>query len=202
MAEWQIEAVGDAERSCRAAASYDYRGVLTRLSSDHGFVDRFCALLASLPFDAYLWETPPVDRDRLSRRFEFTVIDCPALDRPADARPFRDRFAEVGETVVTQFENLGGDAQLVVPVPRRDRASADCSHLAAFSRTAPASLQRGFWQAVARATRERVSSRPVWLSTSGLGVAWLHVRLDDRPKYYAHTPYRVPPGMPTQEPTG
>jgi hypothetical protein len=35
----------------------------------------------------------------------------------------------------------------------------------------------------------RVSTTPVWLSTAGAGVAWLHVRLDDRPKYYSHRPY-------------
>jgi len=28
------------------------------------------------------------------------------------------------------------------------------------------------------------------LSTAGMGVYWLHVRLDTRPKYYQHTPYR------------
>jgi len=37
----------------------------------------------------------------------------------------------------------------------------------------------------------RLSSRPVWLSTAGGGVSWLHVRLDDRPKYYHHAAYRV-----------
>lgn len=34
---------------------------------------------------------------------------------------------------------------------------------------------------------------PVWISTSGLGVPWLHVRIDDRPKYYQHAPYRTWP---------
>jgi hypothetical protein len=36
----------------------------------------------------------------------------------------------------------------------------------------------------------RLSARPVWLSTAGAGVAWLHVRLDDRPKYYGFDEYR------------
>ena len=36
----------------------------------------------------------------------------------------------------------------------------------------------------------RVGARPVWLSTAGAGVSWLHVRLDDRPKYYGCGPYR------------
>ena len=32
--------------------------------------------------------------------------------------------------------------------------------------------------------------RPRGIMTAGAGVAWLHVRLDDQPKYYSHTPYR------------
>ena len=37
---------------------------------------------------------------------------------------------------------------------------------------------------------QTVNDKPTWLSTAGMGVAWLHVRLDQRPKYYAHRPYR------------
>ena len=36
----------------------------------------------------------------------------------------------------------------------------------------------------------RLGTAPVWLSTAGAGVSWLHVRLGDRPKYYGHAPYR------------
>jgi hypothetical protein len=28
-----------------------------------------------------------------------------------------------------------------------------------------------------------------WLSTSGLGISYLHVRIDKRPKYYSHQEY-------------
>ena len=38
--------------------------------------------------------------------------------------------------------------------------------------------------------QRRLSAKPVWLSTAGAGVSWLHVRLDDRPKYYGYAPYR------------
>ena len=30
---------------------------------------------------------------------------------------------------------------------------------------------------------------PRWLSTSGLGISYLHVRIDKRPKYYSHQEY-------------
>jgi hypothetical protein len=37
----------------------------------------------------------------------------------------------------------------------------------------------------------RRTGEPVWLSTNGDGVSWLHVRIDERPKYYTHGPYRT-----------
>ena len=75
-----------------------------------------------------------------------------------------------------------------MPCPRGDLDAY--GHLAAFVRGAPDSQRDGLWRSVASAMRRRVNAKPVWLSTAGDGVAWLHVRLDDRPKYYAFTPYR------------
>ena len=43
---------------------------------------------------------------------------------------------------------------------------------------------------VGGAVQRRLGTKPVWLSTAGAGVSWLHVRLDDRPKYYGYAPYR------------
>ena len=88
---------------------------------------------------------------------------------------------------VGRFSNFSGDAMLVVPAPLD--ANTDYSHLAAFVRGAPVSQQRAFWQAVGEAVRGSLSERVLWLSTSGLGVYWLHVRLDSRPKYYTYQPY-------------
>ena len=59
-----------------------------------------------------------------------------------------------------------------------------------FVRNAPSSHADEFWQSVGTAMLLRLSERPVWLSTSGLGIYYLHMRLDSRPKYYTHAPYR------------
>jgi hypothetical protein len=37
---------------------------------------------------------------------------------------------------------------------------------------------------------QRLNEKPVWLSTAGGAVSWLHVRLDDRPKYYHYAMYK------------
>ena len=66
-------------------------------------------------------------------------------------------------------------------------------HLAAFVRAAPGGQIDALWQAVGAALEDAWgrSPAPVWLSTSGSAVSWLHVRLDARPKYYVHAPYRA-----------
>lgn len=80
---------------------------------------------------------------------------------------------------------------LVVPRPMGD--PAPCLHLASFVRDASPSHVDALLAAVGQALGERRRLHPatIWLSTAGLGVDWLHVRLDSRPKYYRHEPYRA-----------
>lgn len=146
--------------------------------------------LRAAPFDAYFWETAPLSPDRAEAPFEFVVVDSPRLAATqADPSAFADRFAGGGAAIVS-FANLGGDAELVVPRPLAD--PAHYAHLAVFVRSAPADQVDALWSHLGLAMRRRRgrSVEPFWVSTSGLGVPWLHVRLDARPKYYAHAAYR------------
>jgi hypothetical protein len=61
-------------------------------------------------------------------------------------------------------------------------------------RFAPAALTAlvlmfAVWATAARLVRENLGDTPRWLSTAGLGVPWLHLRLDSYPKYYRYRPY-------------
>lgn len=144
------------------------------------------ASLRGLAFDAYCWECPPVTAQTLSRDFECVFVSSPALARmPQDSEAFAEHFRP--DRGVVTFGNLGGDAVLVAPCPGDD--GSDYSHLASFVATAPALQQDALWQAVGQAMEKRLGASPAWVSTAGLGVAWLHIRLDDRPKYYRHAAY-------------
>jgi hypothetical protein len=107
-------------------------------------------------------------------------------------RPEPEAFAEHfrPDTSVVTFANLGGDAMLVAPCPAAQ--GGGFAHLASFVATATPGHASDLWQAVGTAMQRRLGASPVWLSTAGLGVAWLHVRLDSRPKYYRHAPYLRP----------
>ncbi len=148
----------------------------------------FNELLADMPGTSFRWELPALDRSRLRLPFECVVVNSPELDIPAEPQPFAGDFERAGQRSVICFANLGGDAELIVPCPIGP--DEHYSHMASFVRRAPAEQQQALWEMVGRTMLERLGDQPLWLSTAGGGVAWLHVRLDSRPKYYVHAPYR------------
>ncbi len=169
------------------------REVVDAWMSDGEFALAFARALADVPFEACFWETPAWTHERLSEPFEFVLIESRALARVTpDKNAFDAHFGPSGSVVA--FNNLRADARLVVPSPIS--GGAPYPHLLSFVRQAPPQQQRRLWPEVAQALVERMDQnapKPVWLSTAGMGVSWLHVRVDDRPKYYRHAPYRAAP---------
>jgi hypothetical protein len=166
-------------------APVTYREVLSLWRSDAEFRSFFTALLSESPFRAFRWETPPVASSNVDREFQFVLLQANALDRTVDATAFSSYFTN--DNVVT-FPNLRGDAVMVVPCPLADESIY--GHLASFVRHAPPTQVDQLWQSVGAALQERLGDAPVWLNTAGMGVAWLHVRLDSRPKYYGYAPFK------------
>jgi hypothetical protein len=173
----------------RESSPVSYSEVLRRWQTDAEFRTFFIALLAETPYEAFRWETPPITTANVTRSFEFVVLDSPGLARKPDQQAFAEHFdrRDPAETVVT-FKNLGGDAILVVPC--RCTAKSCYGHLATFLREAPEAQRHELWQRVGAAVEQRLGPKSLWISTAGAGVSWLHVRLDDRPKYYGYAAYR------------
>lgn len=139
---------------------------------------------------AFFFECVPVSAETVALTpFQCAFVTSDALGRIAEDREtFSAHFGsgnnDENSVPVVAFANLGGDATLVVPTPAD---GADHAHLAAFSLTAQREAQTALWKRTATELLARVRRRgalPVWLSTSGLGVFYLHVRICDKPKYY------------------
>ena len=167
--------------------SISYADFLHALVQDESFRELTQEEMRAAPFVAFRWETPPLTTNNIDQHFECLLHDSPDLDVRADPTDFEPYF-QPGIEVVS-FNNLGADALLIVPCPTS--ASTNYSHIGAFHRSAPQEQLHAFWIAVAQSVLARVNPRPLWLSTAGGGVDWLHMRLDDSPKYYRHRPWRA-----------
>jgi hypothetical protein len=175
----------------RDSAPATYSDAVDAFRGDGSLRSWLSSVLATSRYSAFRWETPPVTTATAQRPFEFVLLDSPGLAHQPDAGAFAGHFDGTSGPDVVSFPNLGGDAILVVPRPIA--AASAYGHMAAFVRQAPEPQKHALWQAVGEAMARRLGTKPVWLSTAGAGVSWLHVRLDDRPKYYGFAPYRAPP---------
>ena len=177
----------------RGGVALAFGDALDALRHDEGFRAFLLAQLAAAPYPAFFWETPPITREGLARRFEYVTLAAPGLESAlANPRPFaKDLEAGPAGETVTAFPNLSGDALLIAPRPLGPPDAY--AHLAAFLRAAPIAQQHDLLALTATEALKALSDQPLWISTCSLGVFWLHVRLDSRPKYYSHGPYRVWP---------
>ena len=160
--------------------------LMAGLGADRTARAALSSCLASIPFEAFFWEVAPMSTRTWQRPFECVVLPAPGLARSGpDALAFAEHFSPTKSVV--EFKNLGGDATLIVPCPRAP--ASVYPHLAVFLRQAPPEQCDELFRALGHTASELLNDTPFWLSTSGSGVAWLHVRFDQRPKYYQYKPY-------------
>lgn len=194
MWDLRIEPVEGGQRYALSRDGVDpsFREVFESLETNSEFRAWYSDVLASSDFEAFYWEHPALCSENYDTAAEFVLVDAPGLARIRPRpEPFARQFERGDEQRVISFPNLGGDAVLIVP--RQVGSPSAYAHLAAFVRLAPADQIQEFWQGVGRVVRERVGTDPVWISTAGMGVSWLHARIDAAPKYYRFGPYKSAP---------
>ena len=163
-----------------------FREVLEELRDSQEGRLRFVEALKRLKSSAYFFELPALSQATVDLPFEAMVVDGPPLQkRVQNPAPFAEHFKTKDWAVA--FRNLSGDAELIAPTPRVDLPVY--AHLAAFVLGAPEEQVIGFWRLAAEKALDKLSDKSFFLSTAGLGVPWLHLRLDNRPKYYRYEPY-------------
>ena len=174
---------------CDAAGPLSVATVLHDLAEGHRIAEMLTDDLRADPSPGFFFECAPFSSDTLDLPLIYAVLDSHSVaSLRANSGPFASKL--VGPAPVHTFANLSGDALLVAP--RALQPHHAWPHLATFLRGAPDAQISAFWQAAGEACLARLAERPgpLWLSTSGLGVYWLHLRLDSRPKYISHGPFR------------
>jgi hypothetical protein len=193
MSNFQFIVIEEAGSSIRffvkeSGARISHQRFLDLLKNNPGFREQYNNYLADCGFDAFFWENMPITKQTLHKDYECNLINSDFLSGCLpDSSTFQSYFRN--DKAVVRFPNLGKDAQLVVPCPVNEHSVY--THIGTFVRNAGAGQKDEFWKHVGKETLNQIGEEPRWLSTSGLGVFWLHVRIDSYPKYYQTEEYKT-----------
>lgn len=165
---------------------------------DDSVLQQFLGILRRNSYRAFFFETRPVTALQMaSKTFEFVLVDAPQLAEFASCRPnpwaFAEHFGGCSGRSSCVFPNSGGDATLIAPKYQPKVDLAAFSHLADFCRCAPADIVMQAWKLAIETYVHLVEcqeGRSLWFSTSGMGISWVHFRVDRRPKYYMYPNFR------------
>ena len=165
-----------------------YADVLDLWEENIEFLDFILRLFKDSGFNSYVWETLPITSSTVQRKFEFVIISKPESSTNPDLETYKEYFDTAGpNNGVVTFPNLGYDAHLIVPSPLKE--DVNYSGMAEFFSHAPRPQQYALWNVLAREIKLKLSEKNMWVSVAGGGISWLHIRLDEKPKYYSFMPY-------------
>lgn len=140
----------------------------------------FVKMFRQVEFKEFFWKCKPFKS--LREEYVHEIIRASGF-RPADPTAFSGHFSRSEESVVV-FSNTGQDAIILSPRPPRGRATLrSYASIASFMRDGPKTKQNQLFKALASTIR-KTRNRKLWVNTNGLGVPWLHVRVDFTSKYY------------------
>ena len=143
------------------------------------FIYKLIEFFLNIRYKAYFWECDKVEMEKL---FRFSIYESKTLsERKQDNKAFEGKI-NCDKNVIS-FPSLSKNVNLVVPCKKSNNTKY--TSLSTFSRTAPITQQIALWKKVGKKLKNGD-----WLSTSGLGVSWLHIRIEKIPKYYHNTFYK------------
>lgn len=158
-------------------------------------------IMETVEFDQVYFECPAMSHaTSKENQFEFVLIDAPEIVKFVNSRAgqrsmdsFRDIFAGNTRGMALSFMNISKESWLVAPRKDPEREQRTYTHLKPFAEGANENEIVALWGELCRKLNELMEEdkqRSYYLSTNGLSVAWLHIRIDETPKYYNYQKYR------------
>lgn len=139
------------------------------------FLNELIDILRNCKFDSYLLQCLKYEKGKF---FTFLLFDCPMLNKrkETDFDTF-DKYLDEEENVI--FENINKDCLLISPNYKVLSEKYDYSNISRYFRTQTKKNLIKLLRFIFDNYQENM-----YLNTHGLGVNYLHFRLDNKPKYY------------------
>lgn len=153
------------------------------LTSDPKFRKEIINILKTSKFQEYLFQC---DKLNPNKYFTFTLIDYPALlkvsqNNTCDYNAFAEHFTNTCK--VCAFPNIGKNAILISPNYKNNKNTntniTNYKTIASYFRSASDNDLNRLLKVIGENVYEGC-----YLSTHGMGVNYLHVRIEKTPKYY------------------
>lgn len=193
--EFSIEIKGQNENTVRfrikkEERNLSFKEVFELWSSNSEFVNFYKDELIRSEYEAFYWEHPAIKNEFLEKKYECILQRSKPLEHlPSNESAFKEYIHSKSQVV--DFMNLGKNARLVVPTKKTDEEIYN--HLGKFIRYAKnEQIIETFKRVGITIFEEMEKQKIIWLNTAGLGVIWLHIRMDTRPKYYKTKGYKEP----------
>ncbi len=174
---------------------FSWKSIFDLVNINKSFVQSLINILYSNPFDEYLLEFSPVSFSTLdSTVFEFVIIKTSGFGVNAEIDTFKPNDLDTNSNEIKVFPNLSGDSILISPCYNKTKNIDDYIHIGRFIKSSIDSEQKNklfdTMFAVYKKELEKTPNKNLWLSTHGKGVAWLHLRIDPKPKYISWQNYK------------
>jgi hypothetical protein len=170
------------EESIRGGKMYTFsctwKQFFSGMETENAPLTDFLSILRDQAYSDYFLEMKPTVLDD---SFKFVILDARGALESMKTSPNDFRQYCTGSSV-SSFYNLGKDAILTIPCPKN---SEQYGHLSQFSRSSTLDLQTLLWRRVFSIAKD--AGKPMYISTDGRTVPWLHVRIEDNPKYYKYS---------------
>lgn len=193
--KFNIKIIGQNNNTVRFRLQQDeqylsFEEVFELWENNPDFTEFYTTELIKLDYQAFYWEHPALQTAFLQKRYECILQRSKPLEYlPSNENAFKDYLFEKAQVV--DVMNLGKNARLVVPTKKTNKAIYN--HLGKFIRLAEKEQITEVFKRVGKKIFEEIEQQKVvWLNTAGLGVIWLHIRMDTRPKYYKTKKYKDP----------
>lgn len=167
--------------------------VINLWKSNPAFNNFFTNIINECQFTDYFFECPGINLKKIYKQiFEFRLIKYSRLFPSTDLKAFEDQRKNKSKSILV-FPNLSHTSILIIPNKEQKSNFEIYNSIGSFLRGGTSKQINLFFSQIG-ITLEKLlqdnQGKKIWLSTHGLGVHWLHIRLDFSPKYYQTECYK------------
>lgn len=174
-----------------------YENFYQNIRTSDELINEIISILKLNPFKAYYLEFNPVSCDLLSETiFEFVVTKTTGFVNKTDITTFGELNLNTKSNDIYIFNNLSKTSILISPCYNHKYNINVYNNICTFMRSSNLEqqillLKNSFFQYLTQLQKNK--NKLLWLSTHGKGVGWLHIRIDNSPKYQSYLPYKKYP---------